>query len=101
MFIISSRTRYLRQKIFKKELYFLTSKILKPFLTNIYPSYQFIYKYAFNFMLRNSSLNFTRTKSICILTGRSRSVYRMFKLSRLKVREYAHSGYFIGLSKAS
>lgn len=45
--------------------------------------------------------NYTKVRSICILTGRSRSVYRSFKMSRLKLREYAHQGYFTGLAKAS
>jgi small subunit ribosomal protein S14 len=46
-------------------------------------------------------LSFTKVRSICFLTGRSRSVYRAFRLSRLKIREYAALGYFTGLSKAS
>lgn len=45
--------------------------------------------------------NHTKVRSICILTGRSRSVYRSFKMSRLKLREYAHQGYFTGIAKAS
>ena len=45
--------------------------------------------------------NYTKVRSICILTGRSRSVYRSFKMSRLKLREYASQGYFTGISKAS
>ena len=43
----------------------------------------------------------TKVRSICLLTGRSRSVYRAFKMSRLKLREYASQGYFTGISKAS
>jgi len=45
--------------------------------------------------------SFTKVRSICILTGRSRSVYRAFKMSRIKLREYASQGYFTGISKAS
>lgn len=45
--------------------------------------------------------NYTKVRSICILTGRSRSVYRAFKMSRLKLREYASQGYFTGIAKAS
>ena len=45
--------------------------------------------------------SYTKVRSICILTGRSRSVYRFFKMSRLKLREYASQGYFAGISKAS
>ena len=48
-----------------------------------------------------SHSSFTKTRSICFLTGRSRSVYRFFKLSRLKIRSYAAAGHFVGLSKAS
>jgi len=45
--------------------------------------------------------NLTKVRSICILTGRSRSVYRVFKMSRIKLREYASQGYFTGIAKAS
>jgi small subunit ribosomal protein S14 len=50
----------------------------------------------FNFD-RNSSL--TRIKNICILTGRSRSVYRFFKISRLQLRKLASTGSLPGISK--
>jgi ribosomal protein S14 len=43
----------------------------------------------------------SRIRKICILTGRSRSIYRFFRVSRLKMREYGQSGYFVGLKKAS
>jgi small subunit ribosomal protein S14 len=37
----------------------------------------------------------------CQLTGRSRAVYRKFKLTRHKFRELAHKGLLPGVSKAS
>jgi len=40
-------------------------------------------------------------KHICFLTGRSRAIYRTFHLSRLKIREHAQQGHFIGLKKIS
>ncbi|MEX2216624.1 MAG: 30S ribosomal protein S14 [Phycisphaeraceae bacterium] len=43
----------------------------------------------------------TRIRSLCALTGRSRSVYRKFKLSRLKLRELALEGKIPGMRKAS
>lgn len=52
----------------------------------------------FNFN-RNSSL--TRIKNICILTGRSKSIYRFFKISRLQLRKLASTGYLPGISKYS
>ena len=50
----------------------------------------------FNFN-RNSSL--TRIKNICVLTGRSKSVYRFFKISRLQLRKLASTGFLPGISK--
>lgn len=48
---------------------------------------------------RNSSP--VRTRNRCELTGRSRSVYRKFKLSRIKLRELASIGQIPGMVKAS
>jgi small subunit ribosomal protein S14 len=48
---------------------------------------------------RNSSK--VRVKNRCELTGRSRSVYRKFRLSRIALRELASSGQIPGLVKAS
>lgn len=43
----------------------------------------------------------TRIRSLCELTGRSRSVYRKFKLCRLKLRELALAGKIPGMRKSS
>lgn len=43
----------------------------------------------------------TRLRSLCALTGRSRSVYRKFKLSRLMLRQLALEGKVPGMRKAS
>jgi len=42
-----------------------------------------------------------RLNSRCELTGRSRGVYKKFRLSRIKFRELAHQGLLPGVSKAS
>lgn len=42
-----------------------------------------------------------RYRSRCMLTGRSRGVFKKFKLSRMKFRELAHQGMLPGVSKAS
>ena len=42
-----------------------------------------------------------RVKNYCIVTGRSRSVYRQFKVSRIHVRYLGSEGLFFGLKKAS
>jgi small subunit ribosomal protein S14 len=43
----------------------------------------------------------SRLRNRCLLTGRSRGVYRKFGLARNKLRELAMLGYFPGLRKAS
>ena len=48
---------------------------------------------------RNSSK--VRIKQRCDLTGRSRSVYRKFRLSRIALRELASTGQIPGMVKAS
>ena len=48
---------------------------------------------------RNSSK--IRERNRCELTGRSRGVYRKFKLSRIKLRELGGFGLIPGLTKSS
>jgi len=43
----------------------------------------------------------TRLRNLCALTGRSRSVYRKFKISRIMLRELALEGKVPGMRKAS
>lgn len=43
----------------------------------------------------------TRVRNLCALTGRSRSVYRKFKISRIMLRELALEGKIPGMRKAS
>jgi small subunit ribosomal protein S14 len=43
----------------------------------------------------------TRSHNRCQLTGRSRGVYRKFKVSRIMLRELALAGKIPGLKKAS
>jgi len=48
---------------------------------------------------RNSSI--TRVKNRCILTGRPKSVYRQFRISRICFRELASNGLLTGVFKSS
>jgi ribosomal protein S14 len=42
-----------------------------------------------------------RTKNFCILTGKGRSVYRFFHLSRHMLRKHAGFGNLVGVKKSS
>jgi len=52
-----------------------------------------------NKLSRNGSR--VRIKNRCILTGRTHSVYKMCKLSRIKFRELASQGVLMGITKLS
>lgn len=100
MLKINKKNELLRSHLHTKNYLHLVLKIIHPFLYKILNPQ--VKKYVLNLqpqLLVNTNL--TKVRSICILTGRSRSVYRSFKISRIKLREYANAGYFVGLSKAS
>ena len=45
--------------------------------------------------------NPTRVRNRCMVTGRSRAVYRKFRLSRIMIRELGNKGLIPGLTKSS
>lgn len=54
---------------------------------------------ALNKLPRNSNRN--RVRNRCVLTGRSRAVYRKFGLSRIAIRDKGLAGEIPGLTKSS
>lgn len=100
MLKINKKNELLRSILHKKDYLCLMLKIIHPFFYKI--SNPQVKRYILNLqpqLLVNNNL--TKVRTVCILTGRSRSVYRSFKISRIKLRKYANAGYFTGLSKAS
>ena len=95
MLKISSKQEKIRQFLYTKNNQDVIYKIIKLFLVKNYLGRMSFFNKGFFFQ------SSTKTRSICLLTGRSHSVYRFFKISRLKIRTYSKSGYFVGLSKAS
>ena len=53
---------------------------------------------SFKSTLFFAKLNF---KNYCIITGRSRSIYKKFKISRLQIRVLANKLFIPGLQKSS
>ncbi|HLD03395.1 MAG TPA: type Z 30S ribosomal protein S14 [Candidatus Dojkabacteria bacterium] len=51
--------------------------------------------------LKQHSKYSTRVVNRCIICGRRRAYYRMFKMCRICLRNKAHSGDIPGLSKSS
>ena len=65
----------------------------------------FQFKYKIRWKSQQKLMNFhqntsiTRIKNRCQLTGRSKSIYRLFKLSRIQLRELASNGLLPGVYK--
>nr|QOI17216.1 mitochondrial ribosomal protein S14 [Hepatica maxima] len=57
------------------------------------------HRYKLSKLPRNSS--FTRVRNRCISTGRPRSVYELFRFSRIVFRDLASRGLLMGVKKSS
>lgn len=85
--------RYLFNHFEKKRL---VLKIISKNL-NLNQKIRFQIKEKWFYFNNNSSI--TRIKNICTLTGRSKSIYRLFKISRIQLRNLASKAYLPGISK--
>ncbi len=52
-------------------------------------------------LLSSKGVSITKIKNRCVLSNRSRAVYRKFKLSRIFFKQYALQGLIMGAKKAS
>lgn len=66
---------------------------------NLSPEEQFMARLALAKLPRNSAP--TRLRNRCQVTGRPRSYYRKFKMSRIALRDLASDGYLPGVTKSS
>ena len=87
--------RYLFKNLEKKRL------ILKIISKNLNIKQDLRWKIQQKWFFFNQNSSITRLKNICILTGRSRSIYRLFKISRIQLRKLASEGLLPGVSKFS
>jgi succinate dehydrogenase (ubiquinone) iron-sulfur subunit len=88
-----------RRKLFKK--YELKRKVLKSTVLdeNINLRERFFTQLLLTNLPKNSSV--TRIKNRCVITGRSQSVYRKFKLSRIQIKSQLDKNNLAGLKKIS
>jgi ribosomal protein S14 len=66
---------------------------------NLTPKVRLHAALCLNKLNRNSTL--TRIKNRCVITGRARSVYSKYKMSRIIFRELASKGDLTGVIKSS
>ena len=89
------KQRYLFKNLEKKRL------ILKIILKSLNIKNNLRWKLQQKWFFFNKNTSLTRIKNLCMLTGRSKSIYRLFKISRIQLRKLASEGSLPGVSKYS
>nr|QPN54057.1 ribosomal protein S14 [Phytophthora chlamydospora] len=89
------KQRYLFKKFEKNRL------ILKILSKNLHIEKDLRWKLQQKWFFFHQNSSITRIKNLCVLTGRSKSIYRLFKISRIQLRNLASKGYLPGVSKYS
>lgn len=90
------KDKNLRIKIKKKE----KDRLVLKYLTNNKKLSEYTRGIAFK-SLDNLSLFQTRVENRCFLTGRSRSIYASYGVSRLSFRRLVSAGSLLGIKKSS
>lgn len=86
-----------QRKIFKN---FEKKKlILKIISGNIFFNDILINKIKQKFFRIENNSSISRIKNRCIITGRGKKVFRFFKLTRHKLKEFSSKGFLPGVSK--
>lgn len=98
------RTYLIRKDIKRRKLFLKYERIrrLYKFIqqnSRLKRSQRFHYSRALTFLPKDSSIS--RIRNRCLLTGRARSVYSDFQLTRMKLRELASFGLLMGIKKSS
>jgi small subunit ribosomal protein S14 len=89
------KQRYIFKNFEKKRL------ILKILSKNLNIKRKIRWKIQQKFTFFNSISSITRIKNICIITGRSKSIYRFFKISRIQLRKLISNSFLPGIFKYS
>lgn len=96
--------KQIKKSINQRYLFNTTEKqrlILKSITQNLNFPTHIRWKIQKKFHPLSSNSSVTRIKNRCVITGRPRSVYRFFKLSRIQLRQLASNGSLPGLFKTS
>lgn len=75
--------------------------ILKSISQNIFLKQKVRWSVQKKFLELPNLSSMTRIKNICTVTGRSRSVYRFLKISRIQLKKYISKGSLPGFHKYS
>jgi len=90
-------------KLKKYNIFYFKNEIKIKYYKSIYKNLNMPYFFRYYFYYKYLQLNF-KTKNIklsCILSGRNRSKYSFFNVSRIKIRELASYRNLTGVRKSS
>ena len=59
------------------------------------------YVYINYLMKLNVNRKYSKYRNICLNTGKMKFVFKYFRLSRMKLKNFASYGYLVGVSKSS
>jgi small subunit ribosomal protein S14 len=102
--ILLNMKKKIKKNIIQRNLFKTFEKkrlILKILLNNLKITQNNRMKIQQKYFFFNQNSSLTRIKNICILTGRSKSIYRLFKISRIQLRKLASEGFLPFVSKYS
>lgn len=91
---------FCRDLHYSNKLYLKVLKILFVFFGKIQKEFSLV-QHAKVLQYLQSTTKTKSIRNICVLSGRTRGVYRCVKLSRMNFRLYAKNGYISGFYKAS
>ncbi len=101
-YLIFNNKSEIRSDIKKRILYAINESLNREHKATLYNSNSSKHnKLLIQQKLNNLTYNQTKIKNRCILTARSRSTYRHFKLSRIMLRNLAAYGLLPGITKSS
>jgi len=92
------RDKKRRMSFFKNEI---KRTKYKSMFYNVNLPQQVRWQASYNLSKLSKNGSQTRVKNRCILTGRSKSIDRIFKISRIQLRQLALDGFLPGVKKAS
>lgn len=94
--------KFLSFKTFLHENFVKANVWVKSFKKGINPNFiGFLKNRESFFFFRNKGGIFIKLKNRCVITGRSKSVNRRYRVSRITLRELASNGKIVGLKKVS
>ena len=88
-----------RKKVFLNEKYYRILKAIQQTKYNSIVKEDIISTSLI--LLDKNPIHSTRIRNRCIITGRGRGIYKNFKMSRIKVREFALKGDLASVRKRS